>query len=138
MLSYDSVLGFLVIDHKRLKGVEESLTKSDLVRIFSQEVGLTRRNSSDVLSAIIDSIVKALASGEKVTIRNFGTLFVVSGARRKTSRLTDETKGRPSPRNIVRFKSSRILKAWIRDGPTCVKPISPKPIFRIPISLARI
>ena len=92
-----------------------SLTKTDLIKILSQEVGLTRQNSSDVLSAFLNSIVKALASGEKVSIRNFGKFHVARSTRKKANRLLSERPEHQPPRNVVRFKSSKILKAHIRE-----------------------
>jgi uncharacterized protein YjbI with pentapeptide repeats len=95
--------------------VEVSLTKTDLIKIISQEVGLTRQNSSDVLSAFLNSIVKALASGEKASIRNFGKFHIVSSTRRNANHPSSAKPGHQPPRNIVRFKSSEILRAHIRD-----------------------
>ena len=91
------------------------MTKSDLIKIISQEVGLTRKNSREVLSVFLDSIAKALASGEKVGIRNFGKFHVVSRPGRKANRLSGETLGHHLPRKKVRFKCSKILKTRIRD-----------------------
>jgi nucleoid DNA-binding protein len=90
------------------------LTKTDLIKNISKEVGLTRKNSREVLSVFLDSIAKALASGEKVGIRSFGKFHVVSRPRRNATRLSDGTPGRQLPRNHIRFKCSEILKARIR------------------------
>jgi uncharacterized protein YjbI with pentapeptide repeats len=94
--------------------VEVSLNKTDLIKIISQEIGLTRKNSSDILSALIDSILKGLASGEKVSIRKFGKFHIVISTRRKANHLSSARMGHHTPRKIVRFKSSEILKARIR------------------------
>jgi uncharacterized protein YjbI with pentapeptide repeats len=92
------------------------LTKNDLIEIISREVGLTRQNSSEVLSVFLASITKALASGEKVGIRSFGKFHVLRRTRHNARRLSGETSGSQPRRNLVRFKSSLILKARIRDA----------------------
>jgi len=91
-----------------------ALKRSDLIKIISNEVGLTRRHSREVLSVFLDSIAKALASGEKVGVRGFGKFHVVSRTPRKTNRLSGETVKHHLPRNIVRFKCSKVLRAHIR------------------------
>lgn len=92
------------------------MTKTDLIKILSQEVGLSRKNSRAVLSVFLNSIVQALASGEKVSVRSFGKFHVVSRTRRKADRPSGETPAHRTPRNIVRFKCSEVLRARIRAG----------------------
>ena len=48
------------------------MTKADLIEEVSHAVEMSRRKSAVIVESILDSIVKALHSGDKVEIRGFG------------------------------------------------------------------
>jgi integration host factor subunit beta len=49
------------------------MTKADLIEEVSGAVEMTRKESEVIVESILDSIVKALRSGDKVEIRGFGS-----------------------------------------------------------------
>jgi integration host factor subunit beta len=49
-----------------------NMTKADLIEEVSDAVEMSRRKSAVIVESILDSIVKALHSGDKVEIRGFG------------------------------------------------------------------
>ena len=48
------------------------MTKADLIEEVSHAVEMSRRKSAVIVESILESIVKALHSGDKVEIRGFG------------------------------------------------------------------
>lgn len=49
------------------------MTKADIVKVLADEVGLTRREAASTLSVVLDGIIEAMESGDKVELRGFGS-----------------------------------------------------------------
>ena len=56
--------------------------KADLIESVVQETSLSRKDVEQVLDSAIDTIVKTLRGGDKLTISGFGTFSVSSRAAR--------------------------------------------------------
>ena len=97
-----------------------TLTRSQIARTLSDEIGLTRKNSAEVINAFTRAITKALEGGKDVRIRGFGRFKVISdGGRRRNGFSGDESLPRTA-RKVVRFKGSKILKACLQgDAGAC-------------------
>lgn len=52
------------------------MTKSDLIKSLSEELNLPLSTTTGLLSTIIDSMTEALANGENIEIRGFGSITV--------------------------------------------------------------
>lgn len=52
------------------------MTKTDLIKAVAVKTGMTKKDAEGATLAVIDSIVEALAAGEKVQIVGFGTFEV--------------------------------------------------------------
>lgn len=52
------------------------MTKADLVEKISEKIGLTKKETELVVNTILDSITNALANGQKVELRGFGSFRV--------------------------------------------------------------
>jgi len=61
------------------------MTKEELIERISKEVSLSKADAGRALNSTIDSIVKALKKGQKVTLVGFGT-FSVSKRKARTGR----------------------------------------------------
>ena len=59
------------------------MTKADLVEKISDKIGLTKKQTELVVNTILDCITNALAIGNKVELRGFGSFRV----RRRNPRL---------------------------------------------------
>ena len=59
------------------------MTKAELVACIAKDTALTKRQSAEVLHAIISSVQEALHQGDQVTLAGFGTFRVRSRAARK-------------------------------------------------------
>ena len=49
------------------------MNKAELVEAVAEKTGLTKKDSEKALAAVVDTVVAALAKGEKVQLVGFGT-----------------------------------------------------------------
>jgi integration host factor subunit alpha len=93
----------------------ETLTRADLAEVVYEEVGLSRNESSELVESILSMISETLIAGTSVKISSFGTFAV----RQKSERIGRNPKTGDevpiSPRRVLTFKASQILKQKI-DG----------------------
>ena len=86
------------------------MTKADLIAVVAEKTGSSKKDSEKMLTAVIDSITEALASGEKVSIVGFGSFEVKTRGSRKginprtKKEITIESSKLPS------FKAGKTLK----------------------------
>lgn len=86
-------------------------TKKDLAELIHARLGLSRRESSDIVDYFFDTVKKALMKGEPVKLPGFGSLHVKERRPRKgRNPSTGEVIDIPS-RNEVVFTPSRVLRA---------------------------
>ncbi len=58
------------------------MNKNELIASVAEKAGLTKKDSEKAVSAVIDSIVETIASGDKVQLVGFGTFEVRERAER--------------------------------------------------------
>ncbi len=88
----------------------KTLTKAEFVEAVYSNVGLSRRDSADVIELLFESIKETLARGESVKISGFGN-FVVREKKARIGR--NPQTGRDieiSARRVLTFKPSQVLK----------------------------
>ena len=92
------------------------MTKADLIEEVSGVVEMTRKESEVIVESILDSIVKALHSGDKVEIRGFG----VFRTRRRQPRIGRNpktgTRVEVPAKKIPYFKPSKELKDVVNNS----------------------
>ena len=52
------------------------MTKSELISVVAQKVGMSKKDSEKAVTAVFDTIIAKIAAGEKVQINNFGVFSV--------------------------------------------------------------
>jgi nucleoid DNA-binding protein len=88
-----------------------TLTKRDLVLRICEDTGAIQQQVSDIVQGTFDHIIKALAQGEKVELRNFG-IFDVRVRKARTGR----NPGAPAikvpipERCVVKFKAGKEMR----------------------------
>jgi integration host factor subunit beta len=55
---------------------EEKMNKADLVNALKNENGFTRQQAEKIVDIFFNTMADALANGERVEIRGFGSIFV--------------------------------------------------------------
>lgn len=86
------------------------MKKVELVEAVAEEAGLTKSDATKAIDAMLNTITKALADGDKIPLVGFGT-FAVSRreAREGRNPRTGETV-KIAARNAVTFKAGSALK----------------------------
>jgi integration host factor subunit alpha len=94
----------------------KTLTRADLSNAVYREIGLSLSESTQLVDTVIDEICDALSSGDMVKLSSFGTFKL----RRKKERIGRNPKTGVevpiSPRTVLSFNASNILKQKVNDG----------------------
>jgi integration host factor subunit alpha len=89
----------------------------DLSEAVVREVGLSRSESAQLVESVLRHISDALVRGETVKVSSFGTFSVRSkGARMGRNPKTGEEVP-ISPRRVLSFRPSHLMKARVAAGP---------------------
>ena len=93
-----------------------TLTRADLAEAVVQKVGLPRNESQELVELVLDEIALSLARGEVVKLSSFGSF----GVRKKGRRIGRNPKTGEevpiTPRKVLVFKPSNIMKDRINAG----------------------
>jgi len=86
------------------------MTKADLIESIYEKVGLSKKESSQIVEQIFDLIRARLESGGKVKISGFGNFNIREKhvRRGRNPQTGDEIK--IAARNVLTFKASPVLK----------------------------
>lgn len=100
----------------------KTLTRADLSNAIYREIGLSLSEATAVVDAVIDEVIEALANGETVKLSSFGTFSL----RHKKQRIGRNPKTGVevpiTPRTVLSFNASNILKKEVNDTLTGKKP----------------
>lgn len=95
---------------------EKTLTRVDLSEAVYQKVGLSRTESADLVEIFLDTISDRIVQGESVKLSSFGS-FVVRSKNERIGRNPKTGEEVPiTPRRVMVFKPSNILKKAVLDG----------------------
>ena len=96
----------------------KTVTRADLCEAVYQKVGLSRTESATLVEMVLKEITDCLERGETVKLSSFGS-FVVRKKGQRIGRNPKTGKEVPiSPRRVMVFKPSAILKQRINAEPT--------------------
>lgn len=87
-----------------------TITRSDVVDAIYSEIGLSRKDSSDILDMVIDEIIKELSSGNDVKLSTFGTFSLHNKNARIGRNPKTGISATISPRRVISFKASQTLR----------------------------
>ncbi len=93
-----------------------TLTKADIINDVMNENGYDRRQAKDTVETLLELIKKTLGFGEDVLISGFGKFCVKQKAERKGRNPSTGDDLMLSPRKIVMFKCSGILRGRVNSG----------------------
>ena len=87
-----------------------TVTRADLADALYHELGLSRNESSELVDSVFEEISEALAEGENVKISSFGS-FTLREKKKRIGRNPKTGVEVPiSPRTVLVFRASHILK----------------------------
>jgi len=92
------------------------MTKAEIATIICDRVGLSKKESSEIVEIVLEEIKETLAKGEDVKISGFGHFMV----RAKNSRRGRNPKTGESilidPRKVVTFRASQLVKDQLKNS----------------------
>jgi integration host factor subunit alpha len=90
-----------------------TVTRADLCEAVYQKVGLSRTESAQLVERVLQEITDCLEKGETVKLSSFGSFIVRSKGERIGRNPKTGEEVPISPRRVMVFKPSNILKARI-------------------------
>ena len=91
----------------------KTITRADLAEAVYRKVGLSRTESSQLVEMVLDEICGAIVRGETVKLSSFAT-FQVRSKNERIGRNPKTGEEVPiSPRRVMTFKASNVLKQRI-------------------------
>ncbi|MBI5893309.1 MAG: integration host factor subunit alpha [Deltaproteobacteria bacterium] len=86
------------------------MTKADIVENIFDKVGLLKKDVSDVVELVFETIKHTLAKGEEVKLSSFGTFTVKQKRPRRGRNPKTGQDMTITARKVLSFKSSHILR----------------------------
>ena len=104
-----------------MPGAGKTVTRVELCDAVYRTVGLSRSESSIFVGLVLKEISDSVAKGETVKLSSFGTFNVRHKGKRIGRNPKTGAEVPISPRRVVVFKASAIMKQQINDGRPVVK-----------------
>lgn len=92
---------------------KSTVTKADIVEKVYSKIGFSKKEASELVELVFDSLKDVLENGDKVKISGFGN-FVVRGKSERVGRNPQTGEQiRISARRVLTFRPSQVLKAML-------------------------
>ena len=90
------------------------MTKEDLIQTISKKVGLSKGDSGECLTVVLEEITKALSKGEEVVLTGFGKFGISKRKERMGINPKTKKKIKIPAMKIPKFKAGKILKEAVK------------------------
>jgi integration host factor subunit alpha len=87
-----------------------TLTRADLAEAVYHEVGLSRKNSAQLVEQLLEHVCQVLVTGKSVKLSSFGNFSVRSKNRRMGRNPKTGQEVPIEPRRVLVFRASHVLK----------------------------
>jgi integration host factor subunit alpha len=94
----------------------KTLTRADLAETVVQKVGLPRNESQELVELVIKVLSERLAEGEAVKLSSFGSFNIREKGERVGRNPKTGQEVPITPRRVLVFRPSNIMKERINDG----------------------
>lgn len=92
---------------------KSTVTKADIVENVYQKIGFSKKEASELVEMVFDTLKDVLQNGEKVKISGFGN-FLVRGKNERIGRNPQTGEQiKISARRVLTFRPSQVLKAML-------------------------
>ncbi len=99
----------------RLRPAEvATVTKKEIVKKISEDIGLTQLKTKDIVQRTLDAIIQTLVSEGRIELRNFGVFEVKQRAPRKARNPRTGDKVYVPSKNVVTFKPGKEMEELVR------------------------
>lgn len=89
------------------------MTKKEIVKTISEEIGLTQLKTKEIVQKTFDSIIEALVKEGRIELRNFGVFEVKKRAARKARNPRTGDKVHVPEKYVVTFKPGKEMEARV-------------------------
>ncbi|MBQ7285988.1 MAG: integration host factor subunit alpha [Alphaproteobacteria bacterium] len=91
----------------------KTITRADVAETIYQEIGLSRKDSNEILDMILDEIVKDLSNGNDVKLSSFGTFSLRHKKERSGRNPKTGVEAVINSRRVISFKPSQTMRKII-------------------------
>jgi nucleoid DNA-binding protein len=91
------------------------VTKKEIVKEISDEIGLTQLRTKEIVQKTFDAIVKTLVEDKRIELRNFGVFEVKKRAARKARNPRTGDKVFVPEKFVVTFKPGKEMEEKVRQ-----------------------
>jgi integration host factor subunit beta len=103
-------------DRFRRRIVESPVvTKKEIVKTISDEIGLTQLKTKEIVQKTFDAIVETLVEEKRIELRNFGVFEVKKRAARKARNPRTGDKVYVPEKYVVTFKPGKEMEEKVRE-----------------------
>jgi nucleoid DNA-binding protein len=90
------------------------VTKKEIVKKISEDIGLTQLKTKDIVQRTLDAIILTLVQEGRIELRNFGVFEVKRRAPRKARNPRTGAKVYVPSKNVVTFKPGKEMEELVR------------------------
>ncbi len=91
------------------------MTKKEIVKTISEEIGLTQLKTKEIVQKTFDAIVETLVEERRIELRNFGVFEVKQRAARKARNPRTGAKVNVPEKFVVTFKPGKEMEERVRE-----------------------
>jgi nucleoid DNA-binding protein len=91
------------------------VTKKEIVKTISEEIGLTQLKTKEIVQKTFDAIVETLVEDHRIELRNFGVFEVKKRAARKARNPRTGEKVSVPAKFVVTFKPGKEMEERVRE-----------------------
>ena len=91
------------------------MTKKEIVKKISEEIGLTQLKTKEIVQRTLDEIIKTLVNENRIELRNFGVFEVKRRAPRKARNPRTGAKVYVPAKAVVTFKPGKEMEELVRQ-----------------------
>jgi nucleoid DNA-binding protein len=91
------------------------VTKKEIVKTISDEIGLTQLKTKEIVQKTFDAIVETLVEERRIELRNFGVFEVKKRAARKARNPRTGAKVYVPEKFVVTFKPGKEMEEKVRE-----------------------
>ena len=91
------------------------MTKKEIVKTISEEIGLTQLKTKEIVQKTFDAIVETLVEEKRIELRNFGVFEVKRRAARKARNPRTGEKVFVPEKFVVTFKPGKEMEERVRE-----------------------
>lgn len=91
------------------------MTKKDIVKAISEQIGMTQLKTKEIVQKTFDAIIDTLVREKRIELRNFGVFEVKKRAARKARNPRTGTRVDVPEKYVVTFKPGKEMEERVRQ-----------------------